>query len=142
MKKLSWFEAESYANEGKFIKLPEWTGFWFLKDGEFFAFTAEGQVAASHEHFKDRDDWEVTEGMRDIGGAIKALKSEGSIVKSFKRKAEPNYRITMEKEGKRKILVCTFKNIAPTDWCPMGNDLLAEDYVVVTPELLGLNKIF
>lgn len=143
MKNLTFGEAEGLALEGKFIKLPEWRGFWFVKDGDMKVFTSEGRILDTPmETFKERGDWEVTTGLRDIGGAIEALKLSNGVVEFVKRKGDPNYKISIERVGRKAFLTKSFKNISPVEWVPSNEDLLAIDYIVATPEILGLDRIF
>lgn len=135
---MTWNEAKDSLKVGKLIKLPEWTGFWYLtKEGNLNVFTAEGTIS-NEPHvgkYMDRIDWEETEGYRDIGGMIKALKSPGSIVKSAVREGI---------EGKLKFEKCPYPAIVISFvhedmevWVPTNEDLLAEDYVVWDTELLN-----
>ena len=66
-------------DQGYMIKLPEWTGFWFkapAQQGErILVFTADCQILDTPhlEDYRNRTDWETTDGARDIGGAIRAM---------------------------------------------------------------------
>lgn len=138
-KNLNYSEAEPYAHEGKFIKLPEWTGFWFVKNNEMHVFTADGRVLDTPDDLhKERSDWEITDGFRDIGGAFKALKGFESLVKDFYRKGNRDYKVSIEKDGKNSYVILKYKVNAGTEWFPSSEELLAEDYVVATKDVLGL----
>ena len=71
---------------GKKVKLPEWSGYWFISETTsaltpftetIRVFTKDGDVLDTPwiEKYKDRDDWEITEGRLDFGFALRALKS-------------------------------------------------------------------
>jgi len=80
---MNYTEAKHALAEGKKVKLPEWAGYWFIpKEGDAIkVFTATGDVIDTPylDDYKNRTDWEVTDGSRDFGGAIKALKA-GKLV--------------------------------------------------------------
>jgi Protein of unknown function (DUF2829) len=63
--------------EGKKVKLPEWTGHWFMEVGNIKVLTGNCTVLDTPhlEDYKHRTDWEVTDGLRDFGGAVKALEA-------------------------------------------------------------------
>lgn len=74
---------------GKKVKLPEWVGYWFKPDesaGEegIKVMTASGDVLDTPylDDYKNRTDWEITDGSRDFGGAIKALKAGKLVARS------------------------------------------------------------
>lgn len=84
---MNYTEAISSLNRGKKVKLPEWHGYWFkeVMGGAYIesikVFTASGDVLDTPylEDYKNRTDWEITDGSRDFGGAIKAMKT-GKLV--------------------------------------------------------------
>ena len=63
--------------EGKKVKLPEWTGHWFMEGESMKVMTGNCIVLNTPyvEDYKNRTDWEITDGLRDFGGAVKALKA-------------------------------------------------------------------
>lgn len=76
------------------IKLPEWKGFWFIPEhseyeSEFAeqavrVFTKEGEVLSPPwiEKYKDREDFELTDGKFNFGIAIAALKNGHRVARS------------------------------------------------------------
>ena len=133
---MDWENAKKLLVDKKLIKVPEWTGFWYCtNEGDLKAFLAEGKIAMPFiGKYKDRLDWEETDGLRDIGGLVKALKSEGSIV---------NYAVRNKTEGKIKYSDCPYPAIIIEDnsgkisvWNPSNEEILAEDYLVWNDEML------
>lgn len=70
-------EAQAEMNQGKKVKLSDWIGYWFKDENENIkAFTRQGEtVNATIDRYKDRDDWEVTEGKMGFDFAVLALKA-------------------------------------------------------------------
>lgn len=77
--------------EGIKVKLPEWTGYWFSKtvqkeDGtsvnEIHVMTKSGDILKDPwiEKYKDRNDWQITDGSLGFDWAINALKN-GKLVR-------------------------------------------------------------
>lgn len=61
---LTFKQAEAEMGKGIPVKLPEWGGFWFKKVGEdqIYVMTREGDIVdTSHDEYKERNDWMVTE---------------------------------------------------------------------------------
>lgn len=84
---LTYDQAMAAMNLGKKVKLPEWNGYWFKPDPEtgregIKVFTAQGVILDTPYllHYQERTDWEITDGSRDFGGALKALKA-GKLVR-------------------------------------------------------------
>jgi len=75
-KGLTYEEAMQALEEGKNVKLPEWTGFWF-KNGSINVYTKTGDVLGTpdHEYHSIRNDWEITDGSLGFDFAILALKA-------------------------------------------------------------------
>lgn len=72
-------EAHEALMQGQKVRLPEWRGYWFMKDGRVQALTKDGEVEdAWASAYMDRLDWEVSNGL-DFGWAICALKA-GKLV--------------------------------------------------------------
>lgn len=75
---LSYQEAVSALHEGYMIKLPEWTGHWFIdENGSVKVFTRTGEVldTPNYDHYNMRQDWEITNGLKGFDFALLALKS-------------------------------------------------------------------
>lgn len=70
-------------DEGKKVKLPEWQGHWFKKDGNILVESRTGEILNTPfmEDYKNRTDWEETNGLRDFGGALTALKAGRKIAR-------------------------------------------------------------
>lgn len=62
--------------EGAKVKLPEWTGYWFMKEGEIRVLAKNGDLLYPWlDKYNDRTDWEITEGSMGFDFAILALKN-------------------------------------------------------------------
>ncbi len=70
-------QAIEVLNYGDKIKLPEWVGYWFKEDGKIKVHTMTGDILETPfiEDYKNRTDWVITDGKRDFGGALIALKA-------------------------------------------------------------------
>jgi len=79
--KLDFNQALEALEKGLKVKLPEWIGYWFKKDGKILVHSRTGDTLETPflDDYKNRTDWEVTDGSRDFGGAIVALKA-GKLV--------------------------------------------------------------
>jgi hypothetical protein len=78
---MDYIKAMQAVDSGCFIKLPEWRGYWFKDEGRIKVFTKEGDVVENpyFDNYRSRTDWTITDGSRDFGGALIALKT-GKLV--------------------------------------------------------------
>ena len=76
-------EALKKLDEGKKVKLPEWQGHWFQKGNQIFVEARTGDILDTPfmEDYKNRTDWEETNGLRDFGGALTAVKHGKKIAR-------------------------------------------------------------
>lgn len=75
---MNWAQAQGALRDGKMVKLPEWVGHWFMgEDNNIKVFDRSGDVLDIPyvDDYKNRTDWYVTDGCRDFGGALCALKA-------------------------------------------------------------------
>jgi Protein of unknown function (DUF2829) len=87
-------DALQAAGEGKKVKLPEWSGYWFIpsgnpcEDGDLRSmiqvFTKDGDILGTpwFEKYQDRTDFEVTEGKLGFGFALAALESGKKVCRA------------------------------------------------------------
>lgn len=77
-------EAKQELEKGNRIKLPEWIGYWFKKDGKILVHSRTGDTLDTPflDDYKNRTDWELTDGSRDFGGALIALKAGKLVARS------------------------------------------------------------
>jgi hypothetical protein len=70
-------EALQLLREGKKVKLPEWTGYWFQDTEGIKVLTKKGEIVLTphHDKHKHRTDWEITEGRMGFDFAILAIKN-------------------------------------------------------------------
>ncbi len=70
--------------QGKKVKLSDWIGYWFNDQGRFKVFTRTGDIldTPNIDRYKDRDDWEVTDGAMGFDFAILALKNGKMVARS------------------------------------------------------------
>ncbi len=157
-KNLSYDEAMKELLSGKKVKLPEWDGYWFKEEinqvASIKVFTASGDVLDTPflEDYKKRTDWQITDGSRDFGGALKALKA-GKKVSRKGWNGTDMYVVLMpgytegipcnENTAKaHNVPVGTILKFRPymqlktaqndiAMWSPSGSDSLAEDWYVL-----------
>lgn len=69
--------AQEELSKGNKVTLSDWTGYWFNDNGQIKVFTKTGDVLDSPciDRYKDRDDWEVTDGKMGFDFAMLALKN-------------------------------------------------------------------
>lgn len=62
-KNLTFSDALEWLKLGKWIKCPEWEGYWFMKGGNIWVMTHEGKVVDTpwFEQTVLREDWQVVE---------------------------------------------------------------------------------
>ena len=67
---LNFEEAMAKLESGQAVKLPEWHGHWFKKDGKILVETRNGDIVDTPylDSYKDRKDWMVTDTSRDWPG--------------------------------------------------------------------------
>ena len=156
---MNYQQALAALNEGEKIKLPEWDGYWFKPelgtgDEGIKVFTAQGDILDTPylDDYKNRTDWRITDGSRDFGGALKALKAGKKVTRSGWN-GSGMYVILMpgypdgipcnENTAKaHNVLVGTPLVFRPyfqlftaqgdiAMWAPSGSDALAEDWIVL-----------
>jgi hypothetical protein len=134
-------------NKGEKVKLPEWQGYWFKENNQIKVHTRTGDVIDTPyiNDYQNRVDWEITDGSRDFGGAVTALKAGKKVARKgwngkgmFLLYIDPfhnnQYRI-IELEGlvgtlTAYIAMKTADNkLVP--WLASQTDVLAEDWIIV-----------
>lgn len=72
---MDWNQASAALYEGKAIKLPEWGGYWFNKEGRIMVLTKAGDILDTPmvEEFKNRTDWLISDGSLGYDFAILSL---------------------------------------------------------------------
>jgi len=152
-------EALRELKEGKKVRLPEWTGYWFQEDDKIKVFTRTGEILETpHYHkFEDRNDWQVTDGSLGFDFAILALKAGKLVTRTgwtgkgmFVCKQIPaNIGIdiipkmqSLPDSAKAELLkrqqsirytnqmLIVNTNGQADSWVPSASDVLAEDWVV------------
>ena len=70
-------QAQQALANGRKVKLSDWTGYWFMEDSKIKVFTKTGDIldTPNIDRYKDRDDWEVTNGHMGFNFTILALKA-------------------------------------------------------------------
>lgn len=81
---MNFARAQGAMAAGRKVKLSDWTGYWFSDNGQIKVFTRNGDIldTPNIERYKDRDDWEVTEGAMGFDFAILALKSGKRVARA------------------------------------------------------------
>jgi hypothetical protein len=81
-KVLNYTEAMNVLNSGTAVRLPEWTGYWFKRDGKIKVQTRTGEIGETpnYDHYNMRNDWEIVKDGLGFDFALLALKS-GKLVR-------------------------------------------------------------
>jgi hypothetical protein len=68
---------------GKKVKLPEWEGYWFMRDTEVCVFTKTGDITKTPwmDKYENRDDFEVCEPNFGFDFAIRCLKAGKKVAR-------------------------------------------------------------
>lgn len=140
---MTYNEAIEALENGKKVKLPEWQGYWFKEKGEIKVFTRTGEYVSTPylNDYQERTDWELTDGSRDFGGALTALKAGKSVArKGWNGKGmfliyvgAKEYQVDIELG---KPCQSAFVGLKTADdhfvpWQPSQTDMLAEDWEVL-----------
>lgn len=86
-KNLTYEKALQALEFGLFMKLPEWYGYWFKgKDGNIQVMDRNGDVLDTPhlpylDDYKNRTDWQETDGTRDYGGALALLRGGKKVAR-------------------------------------------------------------
>jgi allophanate hydrolase subunit 2 len=69
---------------GRKVKLSDWMGYWYQEGDQIKVFTRTGDIldTPNIDRYKDRDDWEVTDGALGFEFAILALKNGKMVARS------------------------------------------------------------
>lgn len=145
---MNYTEAAQKMKEGNKVKLPEWIGYWFIEantPNQIAVMTRTGDINYTPyvDSYVNRTDWEVTDGLRDFGGALVALKagkkvalphwgSDVFISLSF----APIKHSSIDEEGNSKYIEMTHNYLYVTSrfglvpWNPTQPELLAENWTL------------
>lgn len=73
---LTYGEAMEALDAGQCVKLPEWHGHWFKKDGKVLVELRDGSIVDTpFTNLEHRVDWLVVDGLRDFSGILPAIKA-------------------------------------------------------------------
>lgn len=134
---LMFVQAMEWLESGSKIKLPEWTGYWFIEDGEIKVMTKSGDILNTPwiEKYKDRVDWKITHGALGFDWAINALKNGKKVCrKGWNGKG---MYLTLINAGNAVhqgfdmqdcIGMKTANNLMQPGWLASQNDMLATDW--------------
>jgi hypothetical protein len=153
-------QAQEALAQGKKVKLSDWSGYWFSDNSQVKVFTKSGDILDTPyvDRYKDRDDFEVTDGQLGFDFALLALKNGKKLQRAgwngkgqFVVMMPPLYLPPYSTQGtERKVNDRTAKWIgedAPLDcqpyfalynaqkqwqpgWTPSQGDLFANDWQV------------
>lgn len=149
--KLDFNQALEALEKGLKVKLPEWIGYWFKKYGKILVHSRTGDTLETPflDDYKNRTDWEITDGNRDFGGAIVALKAGKKVARkgwnglgmflylvpgsTFKVNREPLLSIYTEgtEINYRPHIDLKTADGSVATWSPSGSDALAEDWIII-----------
>jgi hypothetical protein len=76
-------EALSVLRDGGKVRLPEWTGYWFMENGKIKVFTRTGDIleTPNFDNYSMRQDWVVADDKLGFDFVILALKAGKSVRK-------------------------------------------------------------
>lgn len=135
---LTYREALEAMKEGFNVKLPEWTGYWYIVHGQIVVFAKNGDLLANPwvGKFSMRNDWEITEGNMGFDFAVMALKNG----KKLSRKGWNGKGMWIQgqfpDEHSKMTLPYVFMKTADNQqvpWLASQTDIMAEDWEVVRP---------
>lgn len=136
---LSFPEAMEALEQGHKIKLPEWTGYWFKKDGKVLVLTKQGDLLNTP-HFVTyslRDDWQITDGSLGFDFAIQALKNGKLVTRKGWNGKGMWLEMQIPDKHSKMTLAYIYLNYpedakttpgARVPWAPSQTDMLAEDW--------------
>jgi hypothetical protein len=80
---LNYTQAYEAMEKGEKIKLPEWTGYWYMEGSIIKVCTRKGEILETPyiADYKTRTDWTICDGSRDFGGALTALKAGKKVAR-------------------------------------------------------------
>lgn len=126
---MNYIQALEAMASGDKIKLPEWQGYWFKDtDGILKVVTKKGDIVETPEllYHKNRADWRITNGQRDIGGAITAAKA-GKKIKRRSWNSDINVWVTYDSGS----LHSCCRDGCLLHYTPTVEDTLAGDWIIV-----------
>ncbi len=122
--KLTYDQALDAIDSGKYVRLPEWIGYWFNDGSGPKAFTRTGDIIdawVGMMYVITRNDWELCEPILGFDFVINALQA-GKKVTNSKWKNE--YLIMVDKKKIFKV-----KNGEPILWIPTQKELISKTYI-------------
>lgn len=162
---MTYSQAMDALDRGQSVKLPEWHGYWFKRDGKILVMTRAGEILDTpYEGYENRNDWYITDTLRnwqgiqyalDAGLMIQRLGWNGKGMFAFKRPAnelpqQVIVNLNPLSEGVRAVLIAQQRPIVFTGyyclwtgtevcnaWVPSMTDLQADDWKIVTAEDFG-----
>lgn len=119
-------DALAELSAGKFIKLPEWTGYWFKNGAIISVFCKNGDILDTPdvEMHMFRQDWEITDGALGFDFALLALKNK----KKVRRKAWKQGDFITFIDGKGFYFIEVSTEHGTRSWQIKHIDLLANDW--------------
>jgi len=120
---------------GKKVALPEWTGFWFMQEGELMVYTKDCKILDNpyKELLDVRDDWIIVSGERDFSGILLALKA-GKRVSRRGWNGPDQWLIKIEQDlfdANAIWIGIKTSNDQFFPWTPSQGDLFAEDWIIL-----------
>lgn len=157
---LTYEEAMAALDSGQMVKLPEWHGCWFKRDGKVLVETRDGDILDTpYEGYEKRTDWYITDGLRnwqgiqyalDAGKMVRRIGWNGNGMFVFQRpendlSPEIVAKLNPMSEDVRKVLLAVGQPIrfsayyclwtggyVSNGWMPSQADLRSDDWQIVT----------
>lgn len=150
---MNYEEALIALDNGDKVKLPEWIGYWFKEDNTIKVYTRTSDIVSNPylDDYKNRTDWEITNGLRDFGGALVAIKAGKKVARQgwnekgmfiYLQEASTIHgarnpildELTSIKGSvniRAHIDMKAADDIITIGWNPSQADMLAEDWIIV-----------
>lgn len=132
-------EAERRLLAGRFITLPNVWNFWFLHRGECKCFCFRNGEITNYSlgEFKNRVDWEVTNGNGNIEQVSAVLLGKNSIIKRVKRVTSKGKLVLINRRGK---IFSSINDSLFREWVPTKEDFESKNYIIVDDSVLKLDE--
>lgn len=133
---MNYVEARTALDHGNKIKLPEWVGYWYknTETGAINVITREGNITEQPyiNDYINRTDWSITDGSRDFGGVLVALKAGRKVAL---RHWEPDVFISLQVTDAHSKMTHNYlyatSRFGLVPWNPTQPELLSEKWIIV-----------
>lgn len=136
---LNWHQARELLKAGFAIELPEFKGWWFVKDDMTMVRTQNGELKDSPwiAKYKDRDDWRVSYQTMDFSQAIRFAQNGANTLRSENLRKDRNplfaclHKSTTAKTPEQ--IVDAYQGRQRQSFL---KDVVSEDWIMLEPDAL------